>query len=506
MIETIEPFKRANFFPGLQAGPVYWNSLEDYRYGKENLYNALFHGYGIVPDFMDSLQVQAERTRGGLITLLVSRGMAIDGLGRSIFLYEPQVLVLDPKKFRMPLTVFVTIRYEERLEDFFQNRENSDLQGYQRRLETAKLEILPEIQEPEFTLELARIRLSEEEGSLEEIKNNENFCDPGINTLDYRFLPWASRVKKGVSIYLQRFLIDIFEFTRTVTSAASEVLSIQSLRNLQTVSMTSKMIVQCAGVFFDDVIHLIAPLFDLDHQILFEIAEHERDHEGEGRLYTSKNSYESARAAMYELGDRLKGYGGRYEELDDILRAHQAVMEGIKRTLVTKEVSSDDIKYISYAMPHVLLYGEERYTLVDTLSFASKDSVESHQCEFPDARHPSASNEAFFYPDGILVHDTVRRWIGGSMQYRLRNLIKGRKTLIIRRSDIHQGNYSVEVTIEGTHPRNLLVDGIDTKNRWRNLFVTYDEGEIQDNSALIRFSIGERGRDNCATVWVYQIL
>lgn len=505
-METLEPFKRANFFPGLQVGPVYWNSIEDYRFGKETLYNSLFHGFGIVPDFLDSLQVQAEKTRGGLITLLVSRGMAIDGLGRSIFLYEPQVLVLDPKKYRLPLTVYVTIRYEERLEDFYQNKENSDLQGYQRRLETAKLDILPEIREPDITLELARIRLSEENGGIEEIHNNQDFCDPGCNTLDYRFLPWASRMKKGVSIYLQRFLIDIFEYTRTVTSAAHEVIPIQSLRNLQTVSMTSKMIVQCAGVYFDDVIHLVSPLFDLDHQILFEVAEWERNHEDDGRLYTAKNTYESARAAMYLLGEKLKSYSDRYEELDEILKAHKAVMDGVRQTIVNKEVSSDDIKYISYAMPHILLYGEERYTLVDTLSFASRESIESHQCEFPDARHPSTSNEAFFYPDGTLVHDTVKRWVGGSLQFRLRNIIRGRKTLIIRRTDMHQGNYSVEVELDGAHPRNLIVDGVDTKNRWRNLFVLYDEGEISDNSALVRFKIGEKGRDNSGTVWVYQIL
>lgn len=506
MEESIEPFKRANFFPGLQAGPAYWNGIEDYRFRKEGLYNKLFHGFGIVSGFLDSLQVQAEKTKGGLITLLVARGLAIDGHGHPLFLYEPQVMVLDPKKFKIPSTVYVVIKYEERFEDFFQNKDNSDLQGYQKRLETVKIDIVSDIREPELLIELARIKLSDDDGGIREIHNNDNFCDPGFNTLDYRFVPWASRVKRGVSSYLLRFLVDSFEYTRTVSASGYEVLQLPSLRNMQTVAMTAKMIVQCSGVAFDDVIHMISPLFDLDHQILFEIAEYEREHEDDGRLYTVKEGYESARSAMYRMGDHLKSYSESYEQIDVILRDHREVLEGIRQTLIAKEVSGDDIKYISYTMPNVLLFGEERYTLVDTLSFSSRESIESHKFELEGSSHPSTSNEAFFYPDGVLVHDTVKRWIGGSMSFCLRNIIRGRKTLIIRRTDIHQGNYSVTVELEGANPRVMDVDGVDTKFRWRNLFVQYEEGEIHENSARVKFGIGEKGRDNSGTIWVYQIL
>ena len=279
-----------------------------------------------------------------------------------------------------------------------------------------------------------------------------------------------------------------------------------SLRNLQNSAMTAKMIVQCAGIAFDDVIHLVHPLFDLDHQALFEIAEYEREHEAEGRRYTARNNYEIARTAMYELGDRLKSYSNSYEEIDHILKSHRAVMEGLRQTLIAKEISSDDIKYISYTMPHVLLFGEDRYTLVDTLNLGSRESIESHQFELLDCSHPSTSNEAFFYPDGVLVHDTVKRWIGGSMRFQMRNIIKGRKMLIIRRTDIHQGNYPVEVDMEGAQPRVMHVEGIDTKHRWRNLFVVFEEGEVKENAGLVRFSIGQSGRDNSGSIWIYQIL
>ena len=69
-------FKRANFFPGLKATPGFWNEIEDYHFNKESLYNNLFHGFGIVPEYKQSLHVQAEKTKGGLITLLIGTGIS----------------------------------------------------------------------------------------------------------------------------------------------------------------------------------------------------------------------------------------------------------------------------------------------------------------------------------------------------------------------------------------------------------------------------------------------
>ena len=113
-MEKVEFFKRANFFPGLKATPSFWNEIEDYHFRKESLYNSLYHGFGIVPDYLESMHVQADKTKGGLITLIVGSGMAFDGLGRPLFLYEPQALVLDPKKFKLPCTIYITASYDEK--------------------------------------------------------------------------------------------------------------------------------------------------------------------------------------------------------------------------------------------------------------------------------------------------------------------------------------------------------------------------------------------------------
>ena len=507
-MEGIEYYKRANFFPGLKATPVFWNEMEDYHFKKETLYNSLFHGFGIVPDYKQSLHVQAEKTKGGLITLIVGSGLAFDGYGRPLFLYEPQALVLDPKKFTLPHTVYITIRYEERMEDFYENMENCDLQGYQHKKESSKVEIVGDITDYNSYIELARIRLDDADGTgISEIKNCNDFTDSGTNALDYRFVPWTERVKKGISSYLLNFMIQLLEYTENVSNSSYEVLPLLGLRNLQTVAMTAKMILQTAGVYFEDVINIVTPLFNMDHQVLFEISEWERNHEKEeGRIYTTKNSYEDARKAMYDLATAIKSLNDGYDQIETILKLHKSVIDNLKQTIVEKEVSTDDIKYISYKMPHILLFEDERYTLVDSLLMSSQESLSSHNVKFSNCKTPSTSNEAFYYPDGVLVHDAVKRWIGGQMKFHMKNVVKERKTLVIRRTDIHQGNYSVTVRINNKDAGTLVIDGVDTKNRWRNLYIKLNEDEIKDYSPELTFDLGEKGRDNSGTIWIYQLL
>lgn len=504
-MEEVERYKRANFFPGLQVGPEYWNKIEDYHFGKEKLYNKLFHGYGIVPNFLDSLHVQAGKTKGGLITFIIGRGLCFDGLGNPLFLYNPQVLVFDSKKYSYPCTIYIVVKYNEILQDFFQNTENIDLQGYQYKLETAKVDIVQEITEPTVTVELARVRLEDPEGTgVYEIANCDSFKNPGPNAIDYRFVTWAVRTEKGISMYLQNLMIDLFEYTCIVSKSCNEVFPLPSFKNMYMVAVTAKMIIQTAGVFFDDVIHLLTPLFDIDRDVLFELSE--REHENEEYNFTTKEDYENARHAMYIFGDLLKKYSNKYEEIDVILGEHKKIINALKNIIIEKEVSSNDLQFISYKMPRVLLFEEEKYTLVDTINMASQESIEAHRLAIVNTKYPSTVKDSFYYPDGTLVFDTIKRWVGGSIKFHIKNIVKGRKTLIIRRTDIYQGNYAVTVTLQGKNHYTMNIDGSDTKNRWRNIYLKINEGEITEYTPEVIFDIGEKGRDNSATIWVYQLL
>ena len=301
-------------------------------------------------------------------------------------------------------------------------------------------------------------------------------------------------------------MIDLFEYTCSVSKSCNEIFPLSSLKSMHTVAMTSKMIIQTAGVFFDDVIHLLTPLFDVDHDVLFELADYEREHESEEYNFTTKEDYENARSAMYTFSELLKKYTNKYEEIDLILNEHRKIIDGLKKTIIEKEVKSNDIQFISYKMPRVLLFEEEKYTLVDTINMASAESVEAHRLTFVNAKHPSTAKDSFYYPDGTLVYDTIKRWVGGSMKFHLKNIVKGRKTIIIRRTDIYQGNYTVTVTLQGKNNYTMNIDGVDTKNRWRNIYIKINEGEITEYTPEVIFDIGEKGRDNSATVWVYQLL
>ena len=503
-------FKRSNFFPGLRATPKFWNEMEEYHFNKERLYNTIFNGFGVVPDFLDSLLVESKQTKGGLISLVVNPGLAIDGYGRPVFLYAPQVLVLDLKKFSLPCTAYVTIRYNEVLEDFYKNVDNFDLQGFQHKKESSIIEIVSEIPDPDSFIELARIRLAEDKkgSGIRELKNSDSskFVVPSANEIDFRYVQWTSKMKKGISSFFQNFMLDIFEKTEKVATMCYTVLPLASLLSLQTLAMTSKMVIQTAGAFFDDVVSIFYPIYNVDYQLIFEIAEYERKNPEKELGYITKDSYLDAREAVFMLGDTVKTYNGTYEELNNILSLHKIVIDGLRATLSERQISTNDILLMSQDMPNVLLFNNEHYTLIDTISMGSKESMQMHDVRFVGSAYPTTSNETFTYPDGRKVNDVVKRWIGGEMRFVVRNVTKGNNMLVIRRTDVYNGNYEVDVKLNSKKYELINIEGIDTKNRWRNYHFIIDRADVVDFAPEISFDIGQKGRDNSGTIWIYQVM
>lgn len=501
-MESVVPFRRANFFPGLLATPKFWNEIQQYHVAKEQFYNAVFQGAGVVPGVMDSLKVQS-LAKGGGTTLVVSPGCALDGKGRPLFVYEPQALVLDYKRFKLPCTVYLVASYDEVFEEFFQNPEIPDYQGYMKKLEKAKLDVVSLVQDPQNQIELARIALCEDEnGEVGEILNGNDYAAPGTNTLDFRYVQWVSPAKKGISPYLKAFFVELLEASRNTAMAAYDTFPLLGLREMQSVALTAKMLVQCGDVHFNDLIHILFPLFDVDSQILQQMLEYER--ENEKRLFSVKESFDDVRQAVFQMGDLIKYFDHKYEQLDAILKSHRAVLEGLKKLIVTRQVTMDAIMLISYELPRVLLLGDDRFTLVDYLDLAQKEGIDFHGLSFLDCQDVATANQSGSYPDGVMVRDTIKRYVGGVVRFQAKNIIKKRKLLLVRRTDVYKGDYTVEVTINGQHSRTLNIDYSDTRDRWRNLIVLFEEDEITDNSVQIEFKIGEKGRDNFGKMWMYQ--
>ncbi len=502
IIREIEQFKRANFFNGLMASPRFWNGIQDYHYNKESFYNVVFHGYGVLPGVMDNFAIQRLKGTGGVAALIVHPGAAIDNQGRAIYLYEPQALTLDVRKYKLPATVYITVRFNEVMEDFFQNDENPDYQGYMSKVETAKIEVSNTLDASRHVIELGRVSLEEaEEGEEVSVTDAGDFANPGPNALDFRFVPWVRTFKRGLSPYLSEFLITLLNKSRNIAQVAYDMLELPGFRELQTISLTARMLLQCGDVSFNDIVNIIYPLFDINNQIVQEILEYERN-KGKRSISTTEN-FEVVKRNVFEMGDRIKSFDDTYETLDVILKCFEKVSEGYQNLFITKKITSTDLSLMSDDLSRILLLEDERYTLVDFIDLRDKESTEAHKLEFIDTTDVQTTNIALTYPDGKIVRDTVKRYLGGSVRFNVKNIIKKRDLLIIRRTDVIHGNYRVSVDL-GNTKKVLKVDVPDSRHRWRNLSVQFHEDYIDKYSLTVNMTMEDQGRDNFGRIWIYQ--
>lgn len=505
-VKEVGPFLRANFFSGLVATPKFWNEIQEYLFGKENLYNRLFHGVGVVPGVLGQFAVKPISGTGSNLAVVIDSGVALDGNGRGIFLYEPQALTIDHRKFKLPCTVYFSAKYKEVMEDYYQNEENPDYQGYRKRLETAALEVTRVCPDNHESLELARVTIREDaNGQVVPIREASGFSEPGEDAIDPRFVPWVVVAKQGLSPYFKEYFVDVLERTRTVAQMAHDALALNGFRELQVMAMTSKMLVQCGDIRMENVVHIMHPLFDVDNQILQEILEYERLENK--HLYSTKESFGAVKTAVFEMGDYIKAFDGGYGTLDEIVRRQQTFLAGVGSMFVAKQMTLADLAIVSYEPPRILMLGNERYTVVDVIDLRDEASVENHSLRFSGNRDVSTSSVSLVYPDGELVRDTVKHYVGGSVSFMLRNIIKRRKLVLLRRTDIGAGGYTITVRLDqNSRDRILSIDAPDSRARWRNCVIEFGEEEILRNDPTVEFSIGESGRDNFGKIWVYQSL
>lgn len=502
MTDKIELFKRPNFFTGLMASSQFWNEMQDYHYKKEQFYNIIFHGHGIVPGIMEELKVSAVK-KGGNLKIIIGAGFVLDKMGRGLFLYEPQAKIIDYKKYNLPATIYVIVHYNELLDDFYQNEENPEYQGYQKKVETAIVEVTSKVPDNIENIEIARINLEEDEnGEIKEISEPEDITSPQANEIDTRFVIYTSRARKGCSPYLRNYLIDVLNNTKDAAAIANDTINLHGLRELQTIALTAKMLVMCGNVDFDDIINILYPFFDINNHIIQEMLDYERVEQK--RPFSTKESFNNYRTYVHEMGDTIKYYDNKLETVDQLLKSLENIIGSLKNIIVSKKTTFDDISFISYDLPRILIVEDVRYTLVDFLDFNDLETEERNEFKIENTKDYTSSKQAFLYPDDIEVRDTVKRYIAGEVSFTVRNLIKRKELIMIRRTDIFHGNYQVDVFANDESIGQLVVDGYDTKNRWRNLHINIDDYLINDSSLKITFKMGDNGRDNFGKIWFYQ--
>jgi hypothetical protein len=486
------------------AGHQFWNDIQDYHFHKEQLYNRLFHGYGIVPGVNEELKITPIKKSGNL-TVIIGTGLAIDGLGRSLFLYETQARIIDYKNFKLPTTVYFIIHYKEVLEDFYQSIESPDYKGYKKKVETAVVEVTTELPDNVVNFEIGRILLDDEEtGEIKEINIPADYSNPGKNEIDIRFVSWIKTARPSLSPYLRKTIVDTLETTKETAIIVNETTKLKGMRDMQTIALTGKMLVECGDVEVDDIVHIFYPIYDINSFIVLEMLEYERVEEK--RVYSSNASFNDYRNSLFEMGELIKYYDGRLETLDKVIKCNESMIKNLRNLIVSKKITLEDISYMSSPMPRVLIVEDKRYALVDFLDFNDPETKQRSNFELSDMKDYTSTRSDFTYPDGVDIVDTIQRYIHGRVSFDARNLIRRKELLLIRRSDIYNGDYSVKVFIDDTFVQDLIIDGFDTVNRWRNLSVVFREDLVKSSTVRISFELSDTGRDNFGTIWLFQRL
>ncbi|MCR5189602.1 MAG: hypothetical protein K6C97_11775 [Treponema sp.] len=169
--------------------------------------------------------------------------------------------------------------------------------------------------------------------------------------------------------------------------------------------------------------------------------------------------------------------------------------------VVAKSDGNNAIEELS-DLPRVLPYDSERFTLVDSITTGSQESIESHKLSITGSGI-TKTKEAFYYSNGILIYDNVYYIRNSSASFSLKNVVKGRRTLIVIRVD--KKNAEEEMTlVYNNKSYKAKVNRSNEKNRWTNVVFEIEEGDIVEYSP--KFTIKGSYIQNFASIYVYQLL
>ncbi|MDO4507147.1 MAG: hypothetical protein Q4B64_09375 [Spirochaetales bacterium] len=198
----------------------------------------------------------------------------------------------------------------------------------------------------------------------------------------------------------------------------------------------------------------------------------------------------------WKFNDSLKD-GGAYVLVQ--------VMYSYEKPQAPKPVKDDKAELVeASSLSRIVLYGKDRLTMVDSLNLQSQESIEAHRVAYVDGS-ASTSKQSFYYPDGILVYDNVVELNPAAMQFNLKNVIKGRKTVVVVRVDAVNGaDVDLSIADGGKYDGNAKVQK-DSKNRWRNLVFEIPEGTITGYSPKLLLK-SKNPKQKIGSITVYQLL
>ncbi len=508
MSESVQGFKRINFFKGFLTTEKDWNDAERYHIDKRRLHNRMMHSPGIVQGYSGDLRVTA-RARGDL-SVEVQPGYAIDGMGNDLMIHDATIRNINLEEFKLPQTIYIVLRYYEELTDFIAYKENLEYKGHRRVLESCKVELSQTEPDISREVELARIHLEKGVNRIRDARDPQN---PQANEIDMRYvqrgglagsmLPGYLRVRletllhqvrRGALDYTRRGVIAAHDVVQACNTAL--MLLYANLIDLRNVFDIFKLIIDTEGELSLDV--------DVHHPTIAakkEFSEYRRQVEIlRGLLAENKNNTEAFQ--------NLLSYQAKCAEIALAAVAGEkpviAAPEEKKELKVADIKDWEGVKVMPQPKPQMDLEGIT-WVLVDEIEILNKESEDKHIFTIKEAKDSYRSRQKLKYPDGTTVEDTGRAHVDGYSEFKLLNITPGRPVVILRRMDYVYGDYELEMSVNGKKVSIVSCVGTDRVHRWRNWPAMIPAEAVADGTLLVRQQSVTAGRDiNMFHIWVYQ--
>ncbi len=524
-------FKRINFFKGFVTTEDDWNDAERYHVEKHKLHNRAFHGVGVVTGWGEEFRV-APRGKAEL-SAEIFPGYAIDGQGNDIILWKPTILPINKGDYKLPQTIYLVVRFVEELTDFIAYKQNLDYKGHRRVAELCKLEWTEKEPNPEHDIELCRVQLTRDATALSMPKDP---LDPGPNTIDRRYVPYAGVAGGFMEARLALELRMLIEQARKTFLSLSRDQQVGSASNVAQAMITAGMLLETGNLGPNNMMGMMGMLAELQQDVVSEIeatkpglsakkdfsvfkrnVEYLRDMADEGQAAQAQGNPPPVEKLLDVVSYQSKGASA----IGNVVRVAAPVRPVVvtpdepleeeaapaARIILDNDPGWEAVKVRSEPFSATLNVNSVNWTLIDEIDLLDKESEERHAFTIREARDQYRMRQRLRYPDGVTVLDTGIAHEGGYAEWEIHNVTPNVDLVILRRMDYVRADYECEIYCEGNLIGIVPCPGDDRRFRWRNWPFQIPAQYITKDRLRIRQVILTADRDiNFFHLWFYQAL
>jgi len=511
MVDAIERhYKRINFFRGFLTTEKDWNDAERYHVEKRKLHNRMLHGPGIVPHALGGFRVAA-RGRGEL-AVEVQPGYAIDAQGSDIFIWEPEIKIVNPADFKLPTTIYLVARYLEEFTDFISYKENLEYKGHRRVSEKAKLEWI--VTEPDIAneVELCRVALDKDVKRITDAKDPYN---PKPNEIDLRFVPIAGIVGTFIPPSILWELFDLIRKSKTVYAYLFHTLKVLSAGDVLHGFITFEMMLHTQLVDLRNVFALYLTVLNHQWGMVEDIDQNvpqvssQRDFANyKKHVEIALQKYEERR---YDVGflKMLIAYQNECFKFLEAMFSKQLKREvkAIDKPMTDLDAIIEKIKTRSDSFEEVLTIDDMTFRRCDWIDPLEHDSETQHKFKIEGARDKYRTRQKLKYPDSKTVEDAGIAYEGGNCTFELNGIEPGKDVYVVWRMDYVHGDWEAEMHANDRRLPNCVCGGEDRKFRWRNWVYVVPGEHVREVTLRLKQVPITADRDiNIFKLWAYQPL